>query len=137
MWDFGDGNTDNQAEAQYSYQIPGTYNVILLAENNGLCSDQYSQTIVVEDVISGFTEYSQQSTLSMHVSGDNLIVSMSGILNQEVNIVIYNSIGQIVLSQKLRGPYTRVPIVELPRGVYIVDVQNRTGTNFEPQKIVW
>ena len=137
LWDFGDGNTDNQAEAQYSYQIPGTYNVILLAENNGLCSDQYSQTIVVEDVISGFTEYSQQSTLSMHVSGDNLIVSMSGILNQEVNIVIYNSIGQIVLSQKLRGPYTRVPIVELPRGVYIVDVQNRTGTNFEPQKIVW
>ena len=137
LWDFGDGNTDNQATAQYTYQVPGTYNVILLAENNGLCADYYSKTIVVEDEISGVTEYSQQSSLSMHVAGDNLIVSINALLNQEVNILIYNSIGQIVLSQKVIGPYTKVPIVELPRGVYIVDVQNRTGTIFEPQKIVW
>ena len=51
--------------------------------------------------------------------------------------MIYNSIGQIVQSQKVLGLDTKVALVELPRGVYIVDVQNRIGAIFEPQKIVW
>ncbi|MBT6440601.1 MAG: T9SS type A sorting domain-containing protein, partial [Flavobacteriales bacterium] len=102
-----------------------------------VCGDYYHKTIVVEDVISGVTEYSQQSSLSMHVAGDNLIVSINTLLNEEADIMIYNSIGQIVLSQKVIGLDTKVALVELPRGVYIVDVQNRIGAIFEPQKIVW
>ena len=47
-WNFGNGQTSNQANPSHTYSTPGTYNVTLNSQNTTIgCSGQFSQTITV------------------------------------------------------------------------------------------
>ena len=45
-WYFGDGNTSTQTNPTHAYNAQGTYNVLLVANNNG-CFDTFQSTITV------------------------------------------------------------------------------------------
>ncbi len=55
-WDFSDGESSNEANPSHSYQMPGTYTVVLTVEN--LCDiATFSQEITIEDFlpVAGFS----------------------------------------------------------------------------------
>ena len=55
-WQFGDGSSSGQFNAQHTYTQPGTYTVLLLAKNSTYaCTDTASQTIVVKHINSAFS----------------------------------------------------------------------------------
>lgn len=39
FWDFGDGNTSTEVSPSHGYDVPGIYNVMLIAIGDGLCVD--------------------------------------------------------------------------------------------------
>jgi len=50
LWDFGDGNTSNQAMPAYSYTAPGDYSVTLTGSNASGCNNQVSQPVKIYSV---------------------------------------------------------------------------------------
>ncbi|ASS47665.1 MAG: hypothetical protein A3D31_17725 [Candidatus Fluviicola riflensis] len=64
-WDFGDGNTSTQQNAQHNYGTPGTYTVCLIVQNNCGNSDTICQSVTVcQNPVAGY------STLSNGLSID-------------------------------------------------------------------
>ncbi len=56
LWDFGDGNTSTMENPSHTYANYGTYDVTLLVNENGQCTDTaYVQAIVVPPPTAGFT----------------------------------------------------------------------------------
>jgi len=47
IWRFGDGNLATTTNASYTYTLPGTYVVKLIATSNNGCSDSTTQTVTV------------------------------------------------------------------------------------------
>ncbi|WP_243630203.1 PKD domain-containing protein [Taibaiella soli] len=43
-WDFGDGGTSTAANPTYTYTVPGTYNVTLVAVNSGGCTQSFTKS---------------------------------------------------------------------------------------------
>lgn len=54
-WDFGDPTTNldqlNGFQPSYTYPLPGTYTVTLIASSNGTCIDTLSQTFVMNEIL--------------------------------------------------------------------------------------
>jgi gliding motility-associated-like protein len=50
-WDFGNGVSSSQVDAEYTYLSAGTYEAILIARNDCFCGDTASVTIIVEEAI--------------------------------------------------------------------------------------
>lgn len=46
-WNFGDGDTSSQRNPRKKYAAPGTYQVKLWVENNGLCTDSITKSVVI------------------------------------------------------------------------------------------
>ena len=49
-WNFGDGNTSNNANPTHEYQQGGSYTVTLTVDNGFGCTDTYTETVDVLDV---------------------------------------------------------------------------------------
>lgn len=52
QWDFGDGQTSNEVDPQHIYNTPGTYIVVLTANDPGTCNltDVFRDTIIVSPI---------------------------------------------------------------------------------------
>ena len=50
-WDFGDGVSSSQVDAEHTYLSAGTYQAILIARNDCFCGDSTSVTIIVQEAI--------------------------------------------------------------------------------------
>ncbi|MFT5383006.1 MAG: gliding motility-associated-like protein [Saprospiraceae bacterium] len=50
-WNFGNGVSSSQVDAEYTYLSAGTYEAILIARNDCFCGDTASVTIIVEEAI--------------------------------------------------------------------------------------
>jgi len=53
VWDFGDGNGSSLESPVHRFTSPGEYIVKLVIEN-GICTNEYSKTITIEEVIADF-----------------------------------------------------------------------------------
>ena len=50
IWNFGDGNSSTLQHPIHSYSSPGTYDVLLIANNSDGCSDSSQLTVTIEAV---------------------------------------------------------------------------------------
>lgn len=50
QWNFGDGDTSNQAVPAYSYAVSGDYTVTLTGSNSGGCNNQLSKSVKIYSV---------------------------------------------------------------------------------------
>ena len=51
-WDFGDGVSSSQVDAEHTYLSAGTYEAILIARNDCFCADSTSVSIIVQESFS-------------------------------------------------------------------------------------
>lgn len=54
-WDFGNGDTSDQAEPTVIYEQPGDYNILLVASFLDNCTDSIVKTIHIEEIIADFS----------------------------------------------------------------------------------
>lgn len=111
--------------------LPGCYTVTIT--DTGTCT--YSAQSCVGS-IDGLTEYGDMAgriQLQPNPSNDKVTVLLSGI-NGEAQISVYNSIGQLVLSNKVSEKSSQFDTTTLPEGVYLVVV--RQGQRLGAQKLV-
>lgn len=101
VWDFGNGqssSTGTPTDESMTYTDPGLY-VVTLTVTNGLCSDQASTTIIVEDlplsynIPNVFTPNGDDSNDILHMSLENAASLEMEIFNRWGNLVgVVNSI---------------------------------------------
>ncbi|HNU34507.1 MAG TPA: PKD domain-containing protein [Bacteroidia bacterium] len=57
LWNFGDGATDSSMHPVHTYQVPGNYNVTLIAISSGGCHDTVVQQITLNNAPAAYLSY--------------------------------------------------------------------------------
>ncbi len=96
-WTFGDGSTSNLQNPNYTYNTLGTYTVTLYAFNAGCNDTVTSQQIIIVQATTGIAMFATSDiTVSKDQNGAYVKFNYPG--QTKVNINVYNSLGQVLLS---------------------------------------
>jgi PKD repeat protein len=121
LWQFGDGNTSTLMNPVYTYSSPNTYIVVLNAYN-GSCTTSTSQPIVVSNTSEFFIN---QMSVYPNPVDDVLHIVLDSPCNGDVDVLIYDVKGQLVLSKKINQQETKLIAVDaLPGGMYVLKLFN-------------
>ncbi|MBL7897993.1 MAG: T9SS type A sorting domain-containing protein, partial [Crocinitomicaceae bacterium] len=119
VWDFGDGNTSSDVNPWNDYGALGTFQVMLVAENDLCPNDTLYQFVEVIDV-TVVEEIENHFTVYPNPFSEQLIIS--GIAAYDwVNISLYDATGKCVYSNKVNEPNSIVQLSlgeELSKGIY-------------------
>lgn len=118
-WDFGDGSFESSYSPSHTYQLPGVYQVILIASNSN-CQDSYSQTVmVIPNSIRGYT--GEAMTRIILQDNNTLLLISTTELSTGVITILDVSGKEIVRMNTLSGTRTQsINLPELSSGIYSV-----------------
>ena len=113
FWDFGDGNTSNQASPSHTYVSGGSFNVIMAAIQDD-CSDTVEKTIVVVDNI-GIDEGTSDDFVKVFRQYGETVVEMNFRSNANVIIDMYDMLGRSVTGTvRLNNVQQRREVLNIP-----------------------
>lgn len=138
-WNMGDGTFfNNTATVDHSYMQPGTYQVVLVADN-GICSDEQTIQIVVnETVITNIINAEAGKLLAYHHADKLYFKQTLYTEGAGLSATLYNTLGQVVLT--VNGQYLSynqvfvAPVNNLASGTYVLQV--KTGDKTAIRKII-
>jgi len=136
QWSFGEGITLSVFEPNYSYTQEGNYIVTLVASNEQGCSDTTSTSIVVIDDGVGIS-INENESVTITQSEVGFILQFNLAVNQDIQLKVYNEVGQIIINENLSNVSTQSHITKLDSatGVYLFTVK---GDNWgEVFKVVY
>ena len=96
QWYFGDGNTSNLVHPNNTYDLPGTYQILLIASDQKGCIDSIQKPITIED------EYYVYVPNAFTPDGErfNTYFCISTIGVKSGEILIFNRWGELVFESK-------------------------------------
>jgi gliding motility-associated-like protein len=96
QWYFGDGNTSNLVHPNNTYDLPGTYQILLIATDEKGCIDSIQKPITIED------EYYVYVPNAFTPDGErfNTYFCISTIGVKSGEILIFNRWGELVFESK-------------------------------------
>jgi PKD repeat protein len=118
-WAFGDGNTSNAANPNYTYAADGTYTVSLHIETADGCSADYSEMITVTSI--GVGEINDESVVIS--SKSNLVTVKFDHAAKDANIKVVDALGQILINETFNKGTTFSRAVNVASSYVIVSVQ--------------
>ena len=131
-WNFGDGTPSiNGISPTHNYANPGTYTVTLIA-TNACGADTFSMDITVVSS-TDITENSNIASWNVYPNPtDNQVtIDIQSQIEQDLTIVIRNTIGQSVLSenQHINSNINRTQfdVSNLKQGIYLIEVITNKG----------
>ncbi len=134
-WDFGDGISSSQVDAEHAYTAAGTYEAILIARNDCFCGDTASVTIIVEEAITPeidcagticpgeeitYTSNADCSVFYWNVSTNGTIISGGGLSDDFITVdwgagpigIIELSVDGCSGDYCLQNLYETIPIID-------------------------
>jgi PKD repeat protein len=138
-WNFGDGNTSTDANPVYTYTAPGTY-LVMLAASNGCGTSIIQHTVHVNTLTATHVanDWLESFLLYPNPNPGIFTVEVVGRPEQEMDFILYNSIGQLIKQDKAdfrSGKLKQVfNYADLPSGVYTLGV--RSGEQMRYVKVV-
>lgn len=117
-WAFGDGNTSNAANPNYTYAAEGTYTVSLHIETSDGCSADYSETITVTSI--GIDEANDESV--MINSKNNLLTIKFDHPAKDATIKVVDALGQILINETFNKGTTFNRTLNIASSYVIVSV---------------
>jgi len=118
---------DGATDQTFTPEEDGTYAVIVTKD---ICSDTSDCFEVVN--LSLPTNPLMQVLLYPNPSSDVITLEIENGNNFLSEIVIYNSVGQIVQTAKTNSKKTQIPVANLARGTYIFQIKNAATTHSIP-----
>ena len=132
LWDFGNGNTSNDINPNYTYSQSGNYTVTLTVSNN--CgSISFSQT--VEIII---TSYEKVDNIELHIAPnpfENIIF-----INTNINLINYNFDVFSATGEKVKSGTLIKNEIEfsssLPSGIYFLKIYDKNSYKHFLRKVI-
>jgi PKD repeat protein len=121
-WNFGDGNTSNNANPWNQYTQEGVYSVELIAVNSSCENDTMNLNVVVLD-ITGVNEIYQEELLIF----PNPTNEMLWVKSKKGIISIYDAAGKLVYSTVVNSEITSLDLIGISAGMYFVELTNESG----------
>jgi PKD repeat protein len=130
VWDFGDGNTSTQNNPSHTYTTSGVFTVTLTGTLNG-CVNTFQLTINVGNV--DVLDYDLENAIHIvpNPNEGQFEVLISIPETQDLEITLYNSIGQMIKSDLFREVNKNNFTYDLsnhPGGIYLLNVKTNRGT---------
>ena len=129
-WNFGDGQTGTGTSVQHTYTANGDYIVTLVLY--GQCNDSIvlSQTVKVENIITGIDNLAAGEQLVLHpnpVKGQ-LHITAGGTNLTLLNLEVYNILGQRIYQQRAQqGNHAEMTVQGWAQGWYTLKVTTNKG----------
>lgn len=148
LWDFGDGTTSTQQYPSHAYASTGSY-LLCLTVNNGLfgCSDTHCDTLTVDsrgNLIRSMTGFTVNVVSPNMLTGIDPVASSTAISvfpNPVVETMVIRRdgpgdatykitdlLGSVVLTGNCSGESTSVSTAALPKGTYLLEVNEDSGS---------
>ena len=124
-WSFGDGGSSNIGSPSHTYTTAGTYTVILTG-TLGNCSS--SDTITINVGFTGLEEVNLEESVNLYPnpSSGEFNLSLNFAIKQDVEIRIFNTIGELLLSKTMNNTSSSVVEFNLnnnAEGFYFVNIK--------------
>ena len=156
LWDFGDGTTSTLQYPNHQYAIPGQYVVCLTVTSTigtNTCSNTYCDSSSVQKMAAGYlmsqfnvipqivtnisqTEKSLDIKAYPNPMSDELIIEFTRNNYEDLNYVLTDALGRIVLSNRIDKTTTTINTSELSAGFYTLNVMNEHENKIKTIKIV-
>lgn len=121
-WDFGDGSgTSTSENPNYTYAASGTYNVRLIATNNGGSDTAIKSITVTSPVAVQPALRLAETKVYPNPTKGKLIVEVPG-LKKIINAEVMDLIGNKVKRFTLNTPKTELDLGNLPKGIYFIRI---------------
>lgn len=125
LWEFCDGNTGAYSSSfYYSWSTGGNYCVCVTIDNNNGCSEQYCDSSIVVQDITGINEELKEQSLKIYPNptSDMINVDLSE-FEGEITVMITDLKGREIFTDKSKGGaiYT-TSILEYSKGGYFINV---------------
>ena len=134
MWLFGDGNSTNQPSPSHTYLTEGLYTVTLIAFN--ACGSD-TITIDVNMILDDIDDLSRLNSINIYpnpTTGD-LNIEFENYNNSDVNIAIYNLLGEILESKIIEDTFGKyketLDMSKYQQGVYLLKVNSNGKQRIE------
>ncbi|MCC6413046.1 MAG: PKD domain-containing protein [Saprospiraceae bacterium] len=138
-WTFGDGGQSTDQNPIHTYNMPGVYEVCLVASNafaaDTLCKSH--QILSTNAIHPPSADDNHTLAVFPNPVKDKVFVSINK-EKQMVGLAVYNSIGQRVLEEKYNLPVSNseVNLGHLPNGIYVLSVYTADGEEFNKTLVV-
>jgi PKD repeat protein len=128
-WDFGDGQSSSQGIVSHTYNVPGTYTVVLTG-TIGDCSETSTLTIQVGPL--RVDQLSLENSISVYPNPSNgqFTLKIDLIESQIINVELYNTIGQIITTRSVNHTTSSVlnfDITNEANGFYFIKLTTKEG----------
>lgn len=126
-WDFGDNNSSIIATPTHTYQANGNYTIRLIVTNS--CgSDTITRDIMITGIsVNTVTLGNNELTLYPNPASSSVTIdNKSTMFMQSVSIT--NSVGAVVLRERIDSKTENIPLSGLAPGIYSVLIQMDKGT---------
>lgn len=126
VWDFGDGVTSTQINPNHTYASSNNYNVCLIISDTCGTDTVCSLISVLVDA-SVDNVFQGQVQMYPNPAQDYLYVTGSGFGSNEVQLILFNTLGQEIWNQSILSEEfnTKVPMYYLTGGVYILKLVSK------------
>lgn len=122
-WDFGDGTiSSDSVSTTHQYLSTGNFLVTLIATNIEGCSSSYTKTITVDaDLSTGISDLENSDNLIAFQNEGTLQLNYHSAQMSEIEINIYNNLGQIVYTYNKRSSGLSEAVQLENNGIYIIN----------------
>ena len=129
-WNFGDGQTSTQGVVSHTYNVAGTYTVVLTGTIAG-CTSTSTLTILVG--VSSVDQVSLEEGISIYPNPSNGQFTLKIDMNdaQVIDVELYNAIGQIITTKSINHTNSSVvnfDVSNQSNGFYFVKIKTKNGT---------
>jgi len=125
-WNFGNGKTSTVANPTHTYALSGTYQVTLVTGNTcGL--DSVKQSVIVSTSGIKNVDMGIEMLVIPNPNSGNFQLKFAQALNEKSELILYNSVGQMVYISELSiGEKELNLVTDLPNGIYTLVVKGNT-----------
>ncbi len=131
-WDFGDGNFSTEENPTHNYDAAGTYEVMLIVKNECGESAFIREIMIAPSSIDDIDEISSAFIYPNPVIDGNVNVSISSNAVLDIDLEVYNDLGQVISRAKtmkmIEGKNNfHLDLSDVSSGIYFLKISSESG----------
>lgn len=126
-WDFGDGTQNRDTSPFHCFPKNGVYKVCLIVKNqNG--ADTLCRTLNIGITGTHNNEYKDiQTELFPNPASDYFVLNIPDYIPEHMMLNLINAQGELVLSQRVFQGSNVIELLEIPSGLYLLQLKDQNG----------